>query len=478
MKLPDISRKHTCKDIAMKILLINPPQKGVYGKMSPPSFPPIGLAYIAANLEANNYEVNIIDVDAEKLSEPEIIAKIRNYSPDIIGITSTTPTFNKALKMAELIKKNIQSKIVLGGIHVTIFPRDFPEEDVDFLIRGEGEITFLELVKTIETGNNDFSNISGLSYKKDGQIIHNENRKLIENLDTLPFPAWHLFKRNNYSYPDTLRVPVLPIMTSRGCPGKCIYCCTKSIFGHRFRARSAKNIIDEIEKNIHEYNVKEIHIWDDCFTANKRRVFEFCSELKKRDLDLTFAFPNGLRVDYVNEEILSALKEVGVYSVAFGVESGNQLVLDSIKKEITLIQVENAVAICKKLKLETWCFFLIGVPIDTKKTIEETIQFSIYLDPDIAKFHLLKPFPGTEVYQQLLQCKLLLSYNYDDYGIHTKPVHRLSEVNEDELIQMQKMAYRRFYLRPSKILNQIRRLKSTNRIKQNLLAAISILRMM
>ena len=463
----------------MKILLINPSQKAAYGTVAAPSFPPIGLGYLAAVLRKNGHNVQIIDVDAENLNDDTMYDSIRKVSPDIVGITSTTPTFHQALEMAKLAKQAGSAKTVLGGVHVTIDPLNSFSHDVDFIIKGEGECTFMELANAIESGNRDLSKIKGLLYKNaDGKITQNADRELIDNLDSIPFPAWDLFNRNIYSYPDTLRTPVLPIITSRGCPGKCTYCCTKLIFGRRFRSRSPGNIADEIEWLVSEYGIKEVHIWDDNFTTNKKRVLEFCDEIKQRNFDISFAFPNGMRADYLNEEILSALKGIGVYSIALGVESGNAEVLKNIKKGIDLEQVKNIVKISKKLNLETWCFFMFGLPGDNRKTIRETIDFAKALDPDIAKFHILKPFPGTEVYDQLRDSGLIISTNYDDFGIHTRPVHRLPELESAELVEFQKQAYREFYLRPSKLFKQIYRLKSVNRIKTNVSAGISILKTM
>ncbi|MBU0651111.1 B12-binding domain-containing radical SAM protein [bacterium] len=459
----------------MKILLINPSQKESYGKLTPPDYPPLGLAYIASVLEKENHNVEILDFDADISTNEEFILKLKQNF-DIIGITSTSPTFKNAEKICMLIKENSSSITLLGGIHATIAPDEcLKSNNIDFLIRGEGEKTIAELIKALKN-KTDINQVDGISYKKDGKIIHTKNRELISNLDEIPFPARHLFKHQKYSYPDSLKTPVMPILTSRGCPHNCTYCCTKQIFTRKMRFRSAVNVVNEIEHLIEKYKVKEIHIWDDNFTLNKNRVFEIRDELKRRNINLAFAFPNGLRVDQVDENILKALKDMGTYSLAFGVESGDQKILDLVKKGTTLEQIEKAYKLAKQIGLETWGFFMIGLPGETEETIKTTINFAKKINPDVAKFHILKPFPGTEAYSQLNEKGLIIETDHSKYGIHTKPVHRLETLSQDDLLHWSKTAYREFYLRPSKIINHIKRIKSWERFKLNLKTGMVLLK--
>ncbi|MBA4317469.1 MAG: B12-binding domain-containing radical SAM protein, partial [Flavobacterium sp.] len=402
----------------MKILLINPSSYEVYGGL-PPSFQmPLGLAYIASVAEKVGYDVEIIDIDAENLTEQQFVKRIKEINPALVGITCTTPVYSNAVKIAEIVKKTSNAVTVLGGIHPTIVPEEsIKPTSVDIVVKGEGEKTFVDLVRSIGQ-NNDLSKVNGIVYKKNGQIISTPQRELIQNLDEIPFPARHLFKTQKYTYPDSLKKKTFPIITSRGCPGRCTFCNTQHIFGHRFRARSAKNVVEEIELLINKYGAEEIHIWDDNFTTDKKRVFEIRDELKKKNIKIKFAFPNGLRADFLNEEILTALKEMGTYSIAVGVESGSQDILNRAKKGIKLEKIAEVVKAAKKLKLETWAFFMFGLPGETKDTIDATIDFAKKIDPDIAKFHILKPFPGTEVYHYLLDNGLIISKDYDKYGIH------------------------------------------------------------
>jgi radical SAM superfamily enzyme YgiQ (UPF0313 family) len=460
----------------MNILLVNPSQKGVYGKMNSPDYPPMGLAYIGAVLEKAGYSVKIIDMDADNLSDEDFINISKNYN--VVGITATTPTFESAEKLFQLVKVNTQAITILGGIHATIAPQECIKSNfIDFVVKGEGEETILELVNALKN-KKSFNKIKGIFFKKAGKIINNPPRDLIKDLDTIPFPARHLFDHQKYTYPDSLRSPVMPIMTSRGCPHGCTYCCTKLIFTRKVRFRSAKNVVDEIEFLIKNYGVKEIHFWDDNFTLNKPRVFEIRDELKRRKINLKFAFPNGLRVDQVDEDILRCLKDMGVYSMAFGVESGNQIILDNVKKGTKIEQIEKAYTLAKNLGFETWGFFMLGLPGETPETIRNTINFAKKINPDIAKFHILKPFPGTEVFNELKSQGLITNFNYSNYGIHTRPVHRLPQLSEDDLLNWSKIAYREFYLNPSKIFRQVLRLRSFERIKMNVKTATLLLKSM
>jgi radical SAM superfamily enzyme YgiQ (UPF0313 family) len=459
----------------LKIFLINPSHGEVYGKLTPPDHPHLGLAYIAAVLEAERHAVRIIDIDAEALTYDNLGKIIEIEKPELVGITATTPVFYSALKMAEIVRKNSSAYTVIGGIHATLMPVECAESSfIDFVVVGEGEKTIIELVNSI-LNKSDFANIKGLTYKKGKEIIQNEAREPIQDLDAIPFPARHLFKNQKYTYPDALRYPASPIITSRGCPGNCTFCTAKFLHGKRFRCRSAENVLDEIELLIKDYGVREIHIWDDNFITNRNRVFAFRDGIVKRNIKVLFSFPNGIRADFINRDILKALKDFGTYSVAIGVESGNQNILDMIQKGIKLEQIENAFELAKEMKLETWGFFLLGLPGEDKNTMKDTIDFAIKLDPDIAKFHVLKPFPKSVVYDQLKAQGLIVDENYIHYGIHTKPVHRLPDVSQEELLEWQQKAYRRFYMRPSKILKEIMRLKSWNRMKLNFVTGTSVL---
>lgn len=460
----------------MKVLLVVPSQSDTYGNFAAPDYPSLGLGYLGAVLEKAKHAVKIVDIDADEVSEQDFIREIKTNDYGMVGITTTTPTFNKAVCLSRLVKQNCDAVTVLGGIHATIMPEESMKSDtVDFIVKGEGEKTILELIDYLE-GRTELEFVDGIYYRKNGNILKNKERSLIDNLDEIPFPARHLFNQQRYAYPDTLYSCAFPIITSRGCPANCSYCNSKNIFSRRFRFRSPQNVVDEIEYLTKNFKAKEIHIWDDNFTVRKEGVFQIRDEIKRRNIKVKFAFPNGLRADCVDEARLRALKEMGTYSVAFGVESGNQKVLDRVNKNIKLEEIEVAFKLTKKIGLETWAFFMIGLPSETANTIKDTINFAIKLNPDVAKFHILKPFPGTEVYKEFMELGLLLDNNFDHFGIHTPPVHRLETLGPNDLLEWHRKAYRYFYLRPSILLKQLLRLKSFNRLKLNLTAAVGVLK--
>jgi len=465
-----------------QIVLVNPSAKKAYGDMTPPMYPPLGLGYIAALLEKNGFSVRIIDTDIEGLENRDFKNIFSGEKPQIVGITCTTPLYSNALEIAK-IAKDAGAKVALGGIHPTIKPKECIENpEIDFLIMGEGEKTFLEISNAVVSKKDspkELEKIRGIVFKKNGKPVYNKPRPLIDNLDELPFPARHLFKQQKYTYPAAQYSPTIPIMASRGCPGQCTYCCTKNVFGLRYRTRSVENVIAEIEEVIEKYGAREIHIWDDNFAVNKKYLLEFCRKIKEKGIHkkVVFAVPQGLRVDQVDEESLRALKSINVYSVGFGVESGNQKILDLAKKGITLEQSRKAIALAKKTGFEVWAFFILGLYGDTRETMRQTIDFAKELDPDFAKFLILKPFPGTEVFEQLDRENLVIEKDYDKYGLYERPIHRLKQASPDDILEMQQIGFREFYLRPKKLLKQLLRIRSFYGLKVFAGTAWSILRL-
>lgn len=453
----------------MKVLLINPSQHNTYGFKMNPAYPPMGLLYIASVLEDEGCQVRFVDIDADGLNLQNFYNLFNEFNPAIVGLTALTPAFNNALSVARIVKDTHRNiRVVFGGIHATIAPADvIHNKYIDFVIEGEGEIPIRELIRQLDSGRPDYTKVPGLWYKQDGDILKNPRPALINELDSIPFPARHLIENpKRYLSQDAIRMPVATIITSRGCPGRCTFCQTKQIFGKVFRYRSVENIIAEIGILINRFKVKEIHIMDDVFTLRKERVLKLCDEIKKREYDVSFQIANGLRADMVDEEILRALKSIGLMNVGFGVETGSELIMKNIKKdEITKSKLREAFNIAKRLGFETWGFFILGLPGETKLTANETINFAKELDPNFAKFLILKPFPGSEIFEELNVKGLIFNHNYNNYGVYTAPVHRLETMSEDEILYWQKKAFREFYFRPKKLAGLIFRRWTFTRIK-------------
>lgn len=455
----------------MKVLLVAPSQKKIYGKRISPPYPSLGLLMIGAVLKQAGEEVKFIDLDAENFNDSELAATVKNFQPDLAALTCVTPTFSSACAAAEIIKENSRAKVVLGGIHATIAPDEcFKNYNLDFLAVGEGEETIKELADQLKSGKADFKEIKGLWSRNGRQAVKSEPRPLIKNLDQLPWPAWDLIKNlNSYQPPDALRRPVMSIMTSRGCPFGCTFCCSKQIFGRAYRTRSKDSLIAEIRHYVEKFGLKELHIMDDVFTLNKERTIEICKAIQAAKFNLTLSFANGIRADSIDEEVLQVLKNTGFEDLGFGVETGDEKILESIKKSATKDGMRRAFKLAKKFGFNTWGFFLIGLPGETKETIKKTIDFAIELEPDFAKFLILKPFPGSEVFNNLESAGLIKNYNYDNYGVYTAPVHEFPGLSAKEMLNYQRRAYLRFYLRPRNIIRHLRKIKSWNQLKANLL---------
>jgi len=460
----------------LSVLLINPSQKYVYGIKMPQPYPPLGLMYIAAMLEKNGYMVRLLDVDAENFKDYNIIQLVKKMSPAFVGISATTPTFDSALKTARLIKQFSPCRIVMGGIHPTIDPQGvISNREVDAVVIGEGENTVVEIVRAFESRNGNLDGIKGVWYKKNGKIVKNPPRELIEDLDTIPFPARHLLKRPDAYFPaDAIKPPVTTLITTRGCPFNCIFCCTKKIFGRKVRMRKPDKIIDEIKYCIEKFGIHEFHIADDCFTISKSRTLEFCEKVKKLKTKVRFIFFNGLRADLVDKDILLAFKSIGVKDVGYGVESGNPEILKNLKKGLTLDKVYEAFNLSRELGFSTWAFFMIGAPGETKKTVRDTLRVAKKLDPDFVKFLILKPYPGTEVYNQLEEDGFIIDKNWHHYGVYTFPVHRVKNLDSTQIQKLQNWLYRSYYMRPKIILKHLFRIRSLSQLWYNFKAAIFI----
>ena len=451
----------------MKILFVIPSQASVYGTKMRPAYPHYGALYVCAMLEKYHHEVEYIDMDTDGMDIGGLLDHIAQSGPRVVGLSCVTPISQEGFKIAVAIKDRFSEiYVVMGGVHATIDPdNSIAKPGIDAVCIGEGEHTMRELVDVLES-NGDLRTVKGIYFKKDDQVYKNPHREVETNLDNLPFPAFHLLKNpGKYYPPDAQNLPALPIITSRGCRGRCTYCCTKQILGRRFRVRSVKNILEELDVFVKRYGAKEAHFLDDNLSTNKKRFLELSRALKDRNYPLKFETANGIRADSVDEEVLNALKDIGVKNIGFGVESGSEDILKIIKKGIKKDQVRKAMKLAKDLGFTTWGFFVIGFYKDTPKTIQETLDFSIELNPDFAKYFILKPYPGSEIFEQLSNDGLIDSFDYSRYGLYTNPVHHLPSVSAHELIKWQKKAYRNFYLRPKKMSALIYRIRSWTQLK-------------
>ncbi len=464
---------------SLRVMLIVP---GATLPIATRTSPQLGIAYLAAVSEARGDAVRVYDGDVEDMP---LDKAVRDFEPDLVGITANTTQIKGAWRDADIIKQWRDVPVVLGGPHPSVLPDEsLARGSIDGVVRGEGEETWRELgdvlaahwrrgtpYRSAESGlwpedGSPLERVAGLSYRRpDGRIVHNPNRPPISDLSSIPLPAYHLLKMDRYTnlQPtlDQVQGFSLPIMTSRGCPYRCTYCA--QIMDRRWRMRSPQDVVREWEWLVREQGAGEIGVLDDSFNIDRQRVLDICDLLIERKLNhVPWIMINGIRANLADEETLGRMKAAGCIRTAFGVESGNQAILDSvIKKRLTLDQVRRAFAAARAVGMETIGFFIIGMPGETEQTMEDTIRFACELDPLVANFSIATPFPGTEMYQTVLQKGRLLVNDYDDYVFFEGKARFEMDGLPAGLVERKwREAYRRFYLRPHRVLNILARKKT------------------
>lgn len=432
----------------MKVTFINPPQTDSKYKFMGVVAPPLGMAYMAAVLEENNIDVNIIDASALDMSWEDLEIKLREDIPELIAITALTPTIGKALETARLAKKTCpEAVIVMGGYHPTFKFKEVLENDyIDFVIMGEGEYTLLELVRTLENGG-DPSEVSGIAF---GDVV-TTFRPLITDLDSLPLPARHLLPMDSYKLLN-MKTNMSTMITSRGCPMQCSFCSSAALHGSKLRLRSIGNIVDEMEYLVNELNIETIAFMDDTFTLNKKRVLEICEEIQRRNLKVLWGCT--ARVDNLDEDVLKHMREAGCITIFMGVESADQQLLDEVNKQTTIEKIKNAFEISRKEKIRTIASVVLGMPGDTHESVKKTINFVKELNPSYAIFSLATPYPGTKFYQQTFEKDLIKVKDWSKYTL-ISPILETVDFSLEELKKLQTTAFKKFYLRPVYIIRQV-----------------------
>ena len=429
------------------VTLVNPPYPPGSHLHTP--FIPLGLGYMAAVLEKNNYQVDVVDCQALKLSHEEAKNEIKNRQPTIVGLTSTTLTYKSALKLVEMAKEACPECLtIIGGSHVTFWDEQALQEcpELDIVVRKEGENTLLELVQKIEAGKS-FEDTIGITCRKNSQIIRNPDRPYIENLDELPFPAIHLWPIESLRlYGDI----IFPVMTSRGCVFWCKYCSAVRIGGRKYRARSPKNVVDEMEYLSKEFGATRFTFYDDAFTIDQSRAKAICDQIINRKMKIRWNCET--RVDSVTKELLFKMKESGCTDVWFGVESGSQFVINAMDKGTKLEETINAFKWAKEAGLMTVSDTILGFPCETRETAWETIKFVEKLQPDDVAYYVATPYPGTALYDEVKDNGWLQITDFDKYDTAT-PTFKIPKLETNELMEIREKAFQRFYLSPKYVLN-------------------------
>lgn len=450
----------------MEILLVTPMSHTHY------VVPPVGLGYLATALRQSGFnDIAILDCVKENYNLLDFKNYISENQPRVIGFQVFSCDFINVLNCVELVREvNPETIIILGGVHVTVTKQKILADvkPADFAFIGEAEIGLPLLLKRILNDEKiDYKNIPGLIWRTDSEVIANE-RIFIDDLDAIGFPAWDLIPPDKY--PDNPQgafyknFPIAPISTSRGCPYKCTYCASFTNMGRINRTRNIQKVLDEMEFLIDNYGIKEFHIIDDVFNLNKNRVKEFCEGIKEREINISYTFPNGIRLDTLDEEVLSWMKETGAYAFTVGIESGSQRILDHMQKSLTLGLIEEKINLINKIGLEPSGFFILGYPEETREDIEKTIQFAKKLKIKRAHFSNFLPLPGTEATRKLLNTGEISEVDPADL-FYSKVPYAPKTITKQELKKLQRKAYLSFYLRPKVLFKLLSEINSYNHLK-------------
>lgn len=468
----------------MKVLLIAPPGKETIKSdlihlihEERGINPPIGLLYVATSIKTNSHHiVRMLDASVDKLSIEQIGDNIKEFAPDIIGMTVSTFSLLECIDIARLARQiDPGIKIIVGGIHVYIYPRETIELGCfDYGLLGEAENSIIQLLNKLEA-NEDTSSIKGLVYKENGDTRFTGMPELLTDLDSIPFPDRTLLPYKRYNSIIAKANPITIMITSRGCPCKCIF-CDRPHLGKSFRVRSADNVVDEFEE-CSKLGIKEILVYDDTFTINKQRVKDICRNIIARKIKIYWGI--RARVDTVDEEMLELLKKANCVRINYGVESGDPKVLKGLNKGISLEQAEHAFALTKKHGMDALAYFMIGCPGDTNETIEETMRFAIKLEPAYCHFTILMPFPSTKVYADAIEKEFITKDVWKEFA--QKPVHDFQipiyeeNFTRDELLTLLNKCNKKFYFRPSFIFHEIFKKRSLAQFYREGRAAIKLL---
>ena len=448
----------------MKVLLIRPVINTIYVT------PPLGLAWIATALRKNNHQVEIIDCPKQKIMDWKTFKNVlEKKSFDVVGMSAYTLDLdNIKIGIKHIKQVNPNAKIVIGGPHPSSMPHEaFFDDKIDFAFKGESEIGFPQLIDYIDGKKIKLDKIPGLIWKKDGNLVINE-QLFLENLDELGIPAWDLIPPNEYPQAPhggfAKRFPVAPIIVSRGCPYTCTFCAVKDVVGLKMRYRGIDIVIEELKLLKEKYGVKEFHIEDDNFTMNRLYVKKFCERLIEEKINLPWFCASGLRIDSLNEKLLTVMKQSGCYTASVAIESGDNKILEDMKKQLTVETVREKVRLLKRVGFEVKGFFIIGFPTDTKETINRTIKFALELPLDGAQFGNYIPLPGTESYNKLKASGELENLDYSK--LHTASVPYVPKgMTTKDLKNLQRYAFLRFYLRPRILIHNLRQVRSLGHFK-------------
>ncbi len=457
----------------LKVLLIKP------YNLSDHIQPSLGLGYLASNIR-DICDVRILDCIKERIQGKQLLSRLKSFTPDIVGVQVYTYDLKEVKDDLKAVKE-FNSKIITlaGGPHPSAIPHEtflYMGDILDFIFVSEAEKGLPELIKALSEESSEtikklrsekLKNIPGLCWINNSRFVSNKPL-LNDNLDSLGFPAWDLIHPE--TYPEAQHgaffknFPIAPIITSRGCPFNCTFCAGHIVSGKKIRQRSVNNVIEEIKTLTENYGIKEIHIIDDNFAMYKEYVMEFCKRLSKEKINISWATPNGIRVDRLDKEMLTAMKESGYYLASVGIEFGSDRMLKRVKKGLTKKKIIEGINLIKDAGLDIAGFFIIGYIGETKEEIKETIKFSCELPLLRANFFLFLPLPGTESYLELKDRLELDKVDWEHFYF-TRPTYNYLKISNKELKNLQREAFLRFYLRPKIFIKNLLQIKTLRQLR-------------
>jgi radical SAM superfamily enzyme YgiQ (UPF0313 family) len=435
-------------------------------------YPPLGLAYAASILEKAGHEVILIDANALKLKKEEALEKVNNFKPQLLGFMLTTYMFHDTLSWIKFFKKETKLPIVVGNINIDLYPREtlsYPE--IDYGIIGPAQKSLPLLLSYLEKGK-DIDHIKGLCFKKNGKVVVNPSGKKVEDFETLPFPARHLLPNDKYYQFVSKRKNFTIMITTKGCPHKCKFCYLSEI---PYIERKIEDVIKEIEECYHKHGVREIDFFEPDFVYNRERTIKLCKKLIEMKLDLMWSC--RARVDQVDEGLLRIMNKAGCVRIYYGIESGDQAILNKNSKGITLNQIRRALTLTKKHGIKSLGFLMVGQVGDNKESLEKTIKFIKELPLDYIQVCRTIPKPRSELDSVVIK-KTGRDY-WRDYLLNKEPEERIqtpwTELNEEEKLNATNRMYREFYLRPHYIFGAILNIKSFHELKRYFRAGLKFL---
>ncbi|RJP80620.1 MAG: radical SAM protein [Candidatus Zixiibacteriota bacterium] len=448
----------------MKVLLVRPDMGAIPG-----TIPPLGLLSLAGySRERGDYQFRVMDCRHFKLTLDDVEKEVRSFHPDLVGITGFTLEKEIIHQAAQRVKTiNRHLPVVVGGPYATASKADLLQDPgIDFAVVGEGELVFQDFLERFaaEGMRDSYEDITSLAYRgAGGEVRLNSQRRFVEKLDDIPMVAWDLidvpayFTKKNRATMNLHRrtTRCLPMVTTRGCPFHCTYC--HDVFGKKLRKRSVEHVLNEINYMVRQLGVKEIEIIDDIFNLDKARAKAIFEGVIDSGMKLGFSFPNGLRADAMDEDLVDTMKRAGVYRLIYAIESGSPRIQKLMRKNLNLVHARRIVDYTARKNISTGGFFMFGFLDETEEEVRMTIDFACDSRMHTASFFILQPFPNTEIFNQALRAGIILpTENVDEGGHYYRVTHNLSRVSTQRLEKLRDYAARRFWLNPLRVIRFVR----------------------